>query len=134
MGKFTNQMKNKILDHIFGGVDYARPATLYLGISTTTITDTGTNITEPVGYGYTRAAVPNNSTNFSASTNVFKTNNLAITFPLSTGPWGTVTDFFISDASSGGNILAFGALTASKVIAIDTTARFDVNDLDIVFV
>ncbi|MGB2469903.1 MAG: phage tail fiber protein, partial [Flavobacteriales bacterium] len=34
-----------------------------------------------------------------------------------TGAWGTITHFGIFDASSSGNLLYHGALTASKTIA-----------------
>lgn len=57
MGSFADHLENKLLDHVFGGGDYARPATLYIGLSTTTIADGGTNITEPSGNGYARVAV-----------------------------------------------------------------------------
>src|SRR3989304_8950848 len=36
-----------ILDHIFGGPDYARLATVYIGLSSTTPTDAGGNINDP---------------------------------------------------------------------------------------
>ena len=44
MGSYADFLENKILDHVFGGPDYTRPATLYIGLSTTTISDAGGNI------------------------------------------------------------------------------------------
>lgn len=131
MGSFTDHLENKLLDHVFGGGDYARPATLYIGLSTTTIADDGTNITEPSGNGYARVAVTNNATNWPAASAGAKSNGTPITFPAATGSWGTITDFFISDADTGGNILAFGALAAAQAVASGETINFAVGALDI---
>lgn len=131
MGSFADFLENKLLDHAFGGSDYTRAATLYIGLSTTTITDAGGNITEPSGNNYSRVSVTNNSTNFPAASGGAKSNGTAITFPQASGSWGTVTDFFISDASSGGNILGYGALTTSKAVTNGDTVSFAIGDLDI---
>ena len=131
MGSFADYLENEILDHVFGGADYSRPATLYVGLSTTTITDAGGNITEPSGGSYARVAVTNNDTNFPAASSGAKSNGTAISFTEATGSWGTVTDFFIADASSGGNILAYGALDESKIVSSGETISFAVGALDI---
>ena len=131
MGSFADYLENEILDHVFGGADYVRPATLYVGLSTTTITDAGGNITEPVGGSYARVAVTNDVTNFPAAVSGAKSNGTAISFPAATGAWGTITDFFISDASPGGNILCSGALGASKAVASGETISFAVGALDV---
>lgn len=131
MGSFADYLENEILDHIFGGGDYVRPATLYIGLSTTTISDAGGNITEPSGNGYARVAVANNATNFPTASAGATSNGTPITFPAATGSWGTITDFFIADAASGGNILAYGALNASQAVASGETINFAVGALSI---
>jgi len=131
MGSFTNFLENEILDHIFGNAAYSSPATLYVGLSTSSITDAGGNITEPVGGSYARVAITNNATNFPAASGGAKSNGTEITFPSATGSWGTVIDFFISDAASGGNILGYGTLSIPKAISSGDTAKFAVGDLDI---
>jgi len=131
MGSFADYLENALLDHAFGGGDFTRPATVYVGLSTSTITDAGGNITEPSGNAYARVAVTNNSTNFPSASGGAKANGAAITFPAATGSWGTVTDFFISDASSGGNIMGYGALTTAKAITTGDVASFAVGELDL---
>lgn len=131
MAGFTDFLENELLDHVFGNAAYSAPATLYVGLSTSTITDAGGNITEPGSGSYARVSVTNNATNFPAASGGAKANGTAITFPQATASWGTVTDFFIADASSGGNILAYGALTASKTIDSGDTASFAIGELDI---
>jgi hypothetical protein len=128
---FTDYLENKVLNQNFGGVAWTPPATLYFGLSTTTIADDGTGITEPVGSAYARVAVTNNTTNFPNTTTGSKSNGTDIPFATATGAWGTVTYFFIADASTAGNVLAYGALTTAKTIGNGDTARFAAGSLTI---
>lgn len=131
MGSFADYLENKLLDHVFGGGDYTRPATVYIALSTTTITDAGGNMTEPSGGAYARASVTNNATNWPAASGGAKSNGTAITFATATTSWGTVVDFAIMDAATSGNMLGYGTLTASKTIDNGDTASFAIGDLDI---
>lgn len=131
MGAFADYLEDEILDHIFGVGSWSAPGTIYVGLSTTTISDAGGNITEPSGNGYARVSKTNDGTTWNTSSGGTVTNKIAITFPEATGSWGTVTDFFISDNNTGGNILVYGALTASKAIGTGDTASFAIGDLSI---
>ena len=128
-GSFADYLENKLLDLVFGATAFSAPATLYVGLSTTTITDAGGNITEPSGNAYARVAVTNNTTNWPAASAGSKSNGTAITFAQATGSWGTITDFFIADAAAAGNIIAYGVLTASKAIGNGDTASFAIGDI-----
>ena len=129
---FTDFLENEILDHVLGGADYTRPASVYVGLSTTTPNDDATNITEPPGgNAYARVTLTNNATSWPAATGGLKENGVNVTFPTATGSWGTVTHFFIADAPSGGNVLMIGALTTSKTIDNGDTAQFSVGDIDV---
>lgn len=129
IGSYSDYLENIVNDHIFGKTTFTAGATLYVGLSTTTITDAGGNITEPAGNNYSRVAVTNNVTNFPNSSGGSKTNGTDITFPTATGSWGTVTDFFISDASSGGNIYGYGVLSASKAVGTNDTLKIPTGSL-----
>lgn len=131
MGSFADYLENKILDHVFGNTAYSTPATVYVGLSTTTITDAGGNITEPAGGSYARVSVTNNVTNWPNASGGSKSNGTAITFPTATGSWGTIIDFFIADASSGGNILGYGTLTVSKTVSSGDTLSFAASALTV---
>lgn len=132
MGSFTDYLENELLDHVWGGADYARPATLYVALSTTTIADDGTNMTEPAVGSYARVAVTNNATNWPAASGGAKANGTAITFPTATAGWGTILDFAIMDhITATTNMLAYGTLTTSKTIDSGDTASFAIGDLDI---
>lgn len=129
MGSLADYAENKVLDHVFGAVTFTAPATLYFGLSTTTITDAGGNITEPSGNNYSRKSMTNNTTNFPSASGGAKTNGTDIQFATPSGSWGTVTDFFISDASSGGNIIAVGVLSSSQAIVSGNVVKFAAGQL-----
>ena len=130
-GDFSDFLELEILDNYFGALDYAAPATLYIGLSTADPTDDNSGLAEPSGNGYARVSVTNNKTSWTAASAGALANDIDFTFPEATGSWGTVTHFIIADAASAGNMLAHGDLTTSKAIGDGDTAKFKSGDLDI---
>lgn len=128
---FTNFLELELLDHVLGNAAYPAPATVYVGLSTTTPNDDGSNFTEPVGGAYARAAVTNNLTNWPAAVSGTKQNGTLISFPEATLAWGTITFVGIFDAPSGGNMLMKGALSVPRVIEIGDTAQFPPNNITV---
>ena len=129
-GSFSDYLELELLDHVFGGTDYTRPATLYVGLYTGAPTDAGGG-TEVSGGSYARVAVTNNDTNWPAAAAGAKANGTAINFPTATGDWGTVVAFGIFDAAEAGNLLAWADLTANKTVETGDTATFAIGALDI---
>ena len=107
----TTDTQNKILAHMLNGVAYSAPTSWYIGLATNVAAD-GTITGEPTTNGYARKQVAtNNTTIFGAAANGIVTNTGVITFDTSTSTgWGAVTKWFASTASSGGTIIAYGAL------------------------
>lgn len=128
-GSFADYLENKALDYIFSNTAFSPAATLYMGLSTTTIADAGTGITEPVGNAYARVAITNNAANFPAAVAGAKSNGADVNFPTPTGAWGTVTDFFLSDAASGGNIYTRGVLNVANPIVSGNIVKFPAGSL-----
>ncbi len=111
----------------------ARQATCSADVAlfTATPSDTGGG-TEVSGNAYARVAVTNNATNWPAASAGSKANGAAITFPQATpAGWGVVTQFGIFDASTAGNLLAWGDLTASKTVDALDTVSFAIGALTI---
>lgn len=129
MGRLSDSYSNQLLDLAFSKATNNFPATYYVALSTTTPTNTGTNVTEPVGNSYARVAVTNNSTNFPAASGRAKSNGVVIAFNTATGSWGTCTHFCLYDAASGGNFVAWGALTTPVSPTAGTQASFAVGAL-----
>jgi hypothetical protein len=120
---------NAVMDQLFGNTTITVPSTLYMGLSTTTISNSGTGATEPVGNGYARVAITNSKTNFSVASSGVVTNATAISFPESTASWGTITYIAFWTASSGGSIWFFEALPTSKTVQSNTTVYFPIGAL-----
>ena len=129
-GSKSDYLELELLDHVLGGGDYSRPATVYIALYTVAPTDAGGG-TECTGGSYVRKAVTNNDTNWPAAAAGAKANGTEIAFVEATGDWGTVVAFGIFDAESGGNLLYWGDLSASKSIDSGDTAKFAVGDIDI---
>ena len=117
-----------ILDHMLGGPDYARPATVYVALFTSAPDDTGGG-TEVAGGSYARVAVTNNTTNWPAASGGVKSNGAPITFAQATAPWGTVGWWAIFDALSGGNMLIWGTVTTPRTVATGDVPSFAVGQL-----
>lgn len=130
-GSFADYAENIILDHAFGRTTFTSSANLYVGLSTTTITDAGGNITEPSGGAYARVEIANNKTTWTTASGGSISNAITITFASATSAWGTITDMFISDSSSAGNIYVYDDLTTSKAVTNGDTVQFNPGDLTI---
>ena len=121
---FSNFLETEILDHVFGGNAYTAPGTLYVGLYTSN-PDEDNSGTEVSGGSYARVSGTFTVTGNTAS------NDAAIEFTTATASWGTVTHIGVLDASSGGNLLCYAALTTSKAIDTGDVFRIPTGDLDI---
>jgi hypothetical protein len=123
----SDYLENKLVDLIFRGQAFSAPATLHFALFTAAPSDSGGG-TEVTGGSYARQAVTASLANFagtqsagsttaSSGTGGATSNNGAITWSVGpTANWGVVTHIGVFDASSGGNLLVHGALSASKTI------------------
>jgi len=98
------------------GTSYAYPATVSMGLSTAACSDSSVG-TEVTGGSYARVAMTSASswTGPSAGNGII-TNTNVLTFPAPSANWGTVTHWFIADASTAGNVLVCAALTTPRSI------------------
>ena len=126
MGSFGNYLENELLDHVLKVGSYTVPTNIYIALSTADPTDAGTGVAEPPANGYARTLC--NVWNIASSGSTANTSD--ITFSQATGTWGTITHFAIFDGTAG-NMLAHGALTASKTVGNGDTVKFSAGDLDI---
>lgn len=120
MANLTYYSANAIADYLFGAVTFTLPSSYYLGVSKTTINKGGTGITEPTDTAYERILIGNLKTYFTTSVNGVVSNSVAFSFPESQANWGVITDWFISDSATGGNIWYAGTLANAKTLEINT--------------
>jgi len=118
MAAMSNYLENALVNAVLRNTSYTSPTTVYVALFTSDPTDAGTG-TECTGSGYTRKSMA-----FSSPSNGASSNSSAVEFDQATGSWGTITHMGLFDASTSGNLLFHGALTASKVIDTGDVFKF----------
>lgn len=121
---FSNTYETLVLQYTFTNASVTRPTAWYLGLFTSAPGEAGGG-TEVSGGSYVRKAVTFSVTGDTA------TNTAAVEWPVATATWGTITHIAVYDALSGGNQIAYAALTNSKTIASGDVLRVPAGDLDI---
>ena len=123
---FSNSTETLVLNWLLTGGTATRPTAWYLALYTAAPGEAGggTEVTT-VGTAYARQSAA-----FTVSGNT-ASNTSAIEFPTATASYGTVSHVGVFDAVTGGNLIAYAALTTSKVIDTGDVLRVPAGDLDI---
>lgn len=130
---FADTVEQAILNGLLQGPAFAGYPTLHVGLSTTAPAGDGSGVTEPSGGGYARVATT--AADWAPATGTApaaKSNSVTLTFPQATADWADgalLTHFTLHDAATGGNLVAFGALTTPKPVMSGDTASFPVGEL-----
>lgn len=139
----SDHVENNAVDFIFRAQTWSIAANFHVGLSTAACSDSSVG-TEVSGGSYARVSYARSLANWagtqsagstaaSSGTGGVTSNNNAITFATPTAGWGTVTHFFIADASTGGNIFICQALTTSKTINSGDSVSFAAAALTVTF-
>jgi hypothetical protein len=135
MGSFSDYLEKKLIDHTFGTAAYTAATSLYIALSTKTLTDTadGAALNGEVGTGATKGYARKKCKTWDASsaTGGDTENTQVVTFATATASWGTVKTFAICDKLTKGNVIAYGTLTTSKTIGVGDTAKFATGAIDV---
>ena len=130
-GATTHQQQN-ILARDFGSVNYTVPSVLYIALSTTTINEDSTGLTESTDVAYARQSIDNNASNWVNLTGgTGRQNNIIVEFAPATISQGTITYMAICDAVTAGNILYYAELINPKTVGIDDVLRIDSSNIQI---
>lgn len=144
----SNYLENELTDHLLRGRAYTAPTTLYVALCTSAPTDasTGATIAEASYTGYARGSIAAGYDQWkgtggevtatdSAGTGGAATNNATITIGAAASSGPTVaTHFAVLDSGTvgAGNVLWYGALSASKTInSGDPAPTFPVDALSL---
>lgn len=122
-GNLSDYLENKLLDHFLGTTSYTMPSTIYIALYTVAPDDTGGG-TEVTGGSYARQTAT-----FDAAASGATQNSADVDFV--DMPACTVVAIGIHDASTSGNLLVHGTLTANKSLDAGDTLRIATGDLDI---
>lgn len=127
---FSDNLENKILDHIFNDGTYSVP-TASLGLWTSALTDASTGATTGELTYTTYARVTIVAADMSAAASGSKTNTNAFTFPAVTAGGGTVTFWGTFDSATigAGNMLVWGTATSTVISTTQTPPTIAVGGL-----
>lgn len=134
MANMTNFLEAALRNHLFRGVAYTAPATLYVALFTSAPSDTGGG-TEVSGGAYARVGVAASTANWSAvsATDGLCDNLNTLTFPTATANWGTVTHAALFDAATGGNMLVWMPLDTPTTVNSGLAATLPPGQLAVTF-
>jgi len=127
MAALSDYSEKLLLDWLMTNGSATRPTNWYVALYTAAPNDAGGG-TEVSGNGYSRQSVT-----FAAATSGAGTtaNTNDVVFTAAGGSWGTITHIGIFDASTAGNLLWHGSLTASKTVADGDTLQFSTGNIDL---
>lgn len=127
MAAISNYLENALLNHVLRGdtasTGLAQPVSVHLALFTTDPTDAGTGA-EVSGGSYARKVVSFTAPNAGVASSGAQVDYLNM-------PACTVTHVGVYDASTAGNLLFHGALTASKTVNAGDTFTVNAGDLSL---
>jgi hypothetical protein len=132
MSAASDYLEGELRKHLFRTGSFTKPTVLAIALYTAAPGETGGG-TEVSGGSYARVQRDPLDANWTAAsaTDGLTDNAAIITFPTPTANWGVVTHQALHDATSGGNMLIYGALTVSKTVNNgDPAPNFPVGTLD----
>ena len=131
MTALSSYSERKTLELFFKNTSFTSPQA-HMALFTSDPTDSASG-TECSGNGYARVRIDNKMASATTgSDNSSIVSNADITFPTASGgAFGTVTHIGIFDAARSGNLLAHGALSASRVISDGDTFQINSGSLTI---
>jgi len=122
---------NAILDHFFSKSTWTAPAQIWLGLSSTTPTKAGANVTEPSTGGYTRIQLT--AAQMDAAAASATSNNTEKAFPQASADYlagADITALVLYSAVTGGTYLGSKLIAVPKPVISGDTAKYPVGDLD----
>lgn len=129
MSSFTDYTESLVLTWLLTNGSATRPTAWYVGLFTAAPSDTGGG-TEVSGSGYVRKATGTMTVSGTSPTTA--TNSAAIEFAAASGGnWGAIGWAAIFDAETGGNMIAWAALSTARTINDGDVLRIPAGDLDV---
>lgn len=127
MAALSDYAEKLLLDFLMTSGTATRPTAWYVALYTAAPSDSGGGTEVSTG-GYARQSV-----SFDAATSPGGTtsNSADVSFTAVGGDYGTVTHMGIFDASTGGNLLWHGVLSASKTVEDGDTITFSAGNIDL---
>lgn len=110
MAQMSNYLEEQLMNHVFRGIAYTSPTTVYMALYSAAQTEADTG-TELVGNGYARIAL-----SFGAPTDGVSLNDVESLFAAATADWLPVVSVDIRDALTGGNSLMYKGIPSTTIL------------------
>ncbi len=125
MSHMTNTLEDHIGKHLFGGVTWSKPSTLYVGLLTSVSDAEAGSVTEVSASEYARLQVDPGTDWTNSSGSTWKNAN-KLTFADPTSDWGQITHvgLFTDTIANGGELWTVVPLTQSQTISSGDPAPF----------
>ena len=128
MAAFSDFLETAILNEVFGQAAFSSP-NLWMLLADGAISDADTGTTvesnvEITGTGYARVQASAAAWSSAVAGTIGAVLSVAVSFPSSTGNWGTVTYWGLASASTAGNLLCFASVETAQAVASDTIVTF----------
>ena len=127
MAALSDYAEKLLLDWAMTTGSATRPTAWYVALYTAAPSDSGGGTEVSTG-GYSRQSVTFDAASSPGGTT---SNNNVVSFTASGANFGTVTHIGIHTASTGGQLLWHGAMTASKTVNDGDTLEFSVGNIDL---
>jgi hypothetical protein len=123
----SDYLELEILDHVLKNTAYTAPSTVYIALYSATPSDSGGGTELTVANGYARQAITFGTVASAGSI----ASSATVTFTASGGDWSTATHAGIFDASTAGNLVFWGALTASFTLTDGNSEEFTATNISV---
>lgn len=125
----TDWGRNYIISSAFGLTTVRSEWWIALLTREPTEYNNGEDLYELAGWDYARAYLPNSELGWKSQALGLVSNLTTIEFPQASGEWQPVGFYALLSASSGGDLLAWNALSEAEVVAEGGVARFEPQSL-----
>ncbi|MFD1885575.1 phage tail fiber protein [Paenibacillus wenxiniae] len=123
MAALTNYAEARLLNYLF------RTGNVYVALYKTNPSDSNTG-EEVSGGSYARQLISFGDPTQIADKGTIK-NSSDVVFPVATAEWGTIAYVGVTDAATGGNLLAYKAVTNPRAVLISDRVRFLSNEFSV---
>ena len=134
MANASDYLEQAIYNHLFRDDTFAKPTSIYIGLTLDVPLDDGTYTEVANANNYARYVNASGDSVWDAmSAPGSGANTVEFAFGQATGDWGTVSGVVITDSAthSAGNVLLHGALTSPRNVQNGDTFKFSVGSLGI---
>lgn len=125
MAALTNFLEQALLDHVFRGIAYTPPTTIYLALFTTAPDDAGGGV-EVTGGSYARQQVTFSP---AVSPDGRISNSAALNY--ANLPTATIVASGLLTAVTGGTLLMYGLLSQNRVVQAGDSLTVAIGDLNL---